>query len=297
MWPTSRLHRPFKLDSADEGRVCIRMSYAVSTGQDHIVQFAAVVFLVDGPIHHDNPSASRLRTRLILPQKESSFDLVLPRLIGPDHNHFSWFNCLVHFCSQPQQLEVFDYECLSEEFVLFLIAASTWRRNFHLIKSDAERIAFHDVVNRPSRELNTRLHHLRQDLASLIDDIEKDATKFDLSYDTRFDVGSIGSYRTRNVLESARKDPRAIITGGPVLMAFLMETFNVLNATMGVVAAEDSLREAQAARQLMWLASVYLPLTLVTGIFGMNIEAVELAFAPKTGDGGSAKIMIGSAIY
>ena len=59
--------------------------------------------------------------------------------------------------------------------------------------------------------------------------------------------------------------------------SFLMNTFNMLMSSVSVWAGIVSIQQTQRGTLLTQLAAIYLPISLVTSIFGMNVPGVDKA--------------------
>jgi len=59
------------------------------------------------------------------------------------------------------------------------------------------------------------------------------------------------------------------------LEAFLMETFQLFMSSVSVQDSRLSINQAQRGGQITLLALIYVPLSFVTGIFGMNIQQIN----------------------
>lgn len=59
------------------------------------------------------------------------------------------------------------------------------------------------------------------------------------------------------------------------LEAFLMETFQLFMSSVSVQDSRLSINQARRGSQITLLALIYVPLSFVTGIFGMNIQQIS----------------------
>lgn len=59
------------------------------------------------------------------------------------------------------------------------------------------------------------------------------------------------------------------------LSASLNDSFQMLIGAMTVLDSAANKKQAERATMLTLMAAIYLPLTLATGIFGMNIQEIE----------------------
>lgn len=56
---------------------------------------------------------------------------------------------------------------------------------------------------------------------------------------------------------------------------FLMDTFQLLMSSIGVLDSATAIQQAQSSQKLTQLAFIFIPLNLVTSIFGMNIMEIN----------------------
>lgn len=56
---------------------------------------------------------------------------------------------------------------------------------------------------------------------------------------------------------------------------FLMDTFQLLMSSINVLDSATSIQQAQSSQKLTQLAFIFIPLNLVTSIFGMNITEIN----------------------
>lgn len=157
-------------------------------------------------------------------------------------------------------------ETLSPAAVLWLLAASTWSYNLRELGQNIENIAFKDV-RRPRIQINDRLHDRRQSLVVL-----------------RKEVTYAKKYMPRDVereMQGATQGLAPNTVFGEILAEaeiadrFLMDTFHLLMSSISVLDSETSIQQAQSSQKLTQLAFIFIPLNLVTSMFGMNIMEVN----------------------
>ncbi|KAH7034648.1 uncharacterized protein B0I36DRAFT_316695 [Microdochium trichocladiopsis] len=145
---------------------------------------------------------------------------------------------------------------------------------FHTVR--LQQLAFEEIPTGPSIQQNTELHEARRKIAILAKDVANMLHWMPSS--VRDDVAK--AQREGAFVWFPDDAARQVISEAKALDQFVMDTFQLLMSTISVLAAESGLDEARSAQKLMWLASVYLPLTMVTGIFGMNIREVNDSLLP-----------------
>lgn len=164
-------------------------------------------------------------------------------------------------------------ESTTVELMLYRLATILWGSTLADHKSKIERIAFDLIPTLPELRLNRALHLERRGLVNLIDHVDEFIRSIPSNLNNGVDGGSDGA----KVLEIAA---HGILKEARELDKFLMDTFQLLMSTITVMAAEAGLKETRSAQKLLWLASIYLPLTLTTSIFGMNISFINDSPAP-----------------
>lgn len=149
------------------------------------------------------------------------------------------------------------------------LAASTWRTNVDHIDHELKRIAFRNL-RPPNMRVNDRLHELREDLYTLRDLVGL-ARKF-LSdggtFPARFDAAS------QRLLEWPSDMLDDVSRRAEAAERFLMDTFQLLMSSISVLDSQSSIQSARRGVFLTQLAAIYLPLSLVTGIWGMNLKEI-----------------------
>jgi hypothetical protein len=243
------------------------------------------LFLIDAPLHRSRGSAVRKQasTRLHLPLARNRGGLVIPGLHG-DYSH-SLHESLQRFCSHYWHLDVLfgsGKTCLSPTTFFHLLASSLWEDNLRLLDDNIKQIAFNDI-RRPSRLINDQLHDLREALISLREQVIM-TTKWMPSC-VQDELESI-----QRTIESAAQsnDPQArtyvgyprttlqdILERCTVLEHFLMDSFHLLVSSTSVLNAETEMEQANRSQRLTQLAFLYVPLSFVTGIFGMNVKEIN----------------------
>jgi len=155
--------------------------------------------------------------------------------------------------------------------LLYVLADFAWAHNLRLLDSDIKRVSF-DNIQSPHMDIATELHGLREDLAYL---------RAEVGHMIRFTPPSLVRYYNEGSDEDQpyrpREDPvnssQRIADDAAVLEQFLTDSLNLLIASI-------ALRESQRADMLTWLAAVYVPLSFVTGIFGMNLRELNDSTLP-----------------
>lgn len=216
--------------------------------------------------------------------------LQIPRLIELDdlyNVHYSIFEGLRNVFQHGWQLRLlFSNESRTSVYpaapLLYMIVNSLWKANLQYLSDDIKRISFREI-RRPDPSINETLHDRREDLAHI---------KSGLIETTTYVETSVNDYFKNSPFYADFRGPVAkgtpVVALGQILAdvieleAFLMETFQLLMSSISVQEAQLSSRQALAssqqglrATQLTLLASIYVPLSFVTGIFGMNLKELN----------------------
>ena len=236
---------------------------------------------------------SRSFPTLRFPNSTSRGGVELPRLLFEYQDRHSVFESLKIFCQHswhrdalfglysPIERTRLSYTLNRKAQVIpaypfiYLWTSCLWEENLKRLKKDIKRISFREIRD-PKLEINTELHDRREDLASLRDGLTETST---------WAPPSVRSY-FRCLAPDLVRDPiehlKHLAMAAAELQGFLMETFQLFMSSISVQDSRLSLEQSrlsieQARRgsRLTLLAFVYVPLSFVTGIFGMNIQQIN----------------------
>lgn len=243
-----------------------------------ILNHSPDIFLVDASISTTSSFLSPLSRRdtLHLPVSYSRGGLALPKLYG--HSEHSIFECFKQFFTHSWHFDIITQRIISPETILYLLVASTWSHNLRKITQSIRYIAFNDL-RRPRIHINDRLLDKRQNIINLREEVSiirkwiPPLIKDELQgvKDTMEIEKYVGFPHTilDEVLREAETAER-----------FLMDTFQLLMSSISVLDSETSIRQSSASQKLTQLAFIFLPLNLVTSIFGMNLAEINGSFLP-----------------
>jgi Mg2+ and Co2+ transporter CorA len=163
---------------------------------------------------------------------------------------------------------------------LYLTSCSVNDTNLRTIEKQVKQISFYGI-RQPGGPLSDRLqelHELRRQLFSLRDCIDETLGYMsnDIEEYYRQEVTDSQGVEINNRFRAGlRTRLVALQTEANTLHVFIMETFNILTATIALTDSRDNARQTRQSILLTFLAAVYLPLSLATGIFGMNIYEIN----------------------
>ncbi|OTA86515.1 hypothetical protein M434DRAFT_153927 [Hypoxylon sp. CO27-5] len=238
-----------------------------------------ILFLIDAPMIsslNNQTQLSMSMARLHLPVSDNRGGLVMPQLFGRPHH--SLFENLEQFFTHSWHFDVLYSRVPSADTVLYLVVASTWAANLRHADNHIKRISFEDI-RRPSIGINDNLHECRQTLAMLRTEVSK-ARKWmpQLVREELEEIREMIPRRGYVGFPDAIFDEILAETGAAE--KFLMDTFQLLMSSITVLDSETSIQQAHYGQKLAQLAMIYVPLSFVTGIFGMNIKEINGAKVP-----------------
>lgn len=237
------------------------------------------VFLVDAPMIQMSPAGVAMSSRastLRVPLGMNRGGLGIPQIFGQPR--FSLHDCFYGFFSHQWHLKIMFAGTtttairFTPETMLHLMASSLWTRNLRTLRRNIEIISFEDI-RRPSIAINNKLHDQRHDLVYLTSSLAMTMKWIPRSIRTELDdigadlPGIYVGYPDLTLQETAQD--------ATALERFLMDTFNLLLSSVGVLEAENSTAQAHRGQTLTMLAFIYVPLSFVTGIYGMNIGEIN----------------------
>ncbi|KJY01389.1 hypothetical protein TI39_contig293g00015 [Zymoseptoria brevis] len=227
------------------------------------------LFLVDGPLQMEKTNEpSRLtpsKLSLWIPHSSKQGGFPLPQLYGQPQ--FSMLENLQRFLSYEWHMNVL-FSAPSQQAIdcvelAHILAASLWWTNLRRLDREIKLIAFEDVRN-PTITINNRLHECRHALNTLRSEVAhaKAHLKPRPKYSCKVD------YDPSDVLRNVYYDFQH-------LERFLMDTFQLLMSSISVLDSQASIQDAKRSTRLLQLATLYVPLSFVTGVFGMNVREIN----------------------
>lgn len=232
---------------------------------------------MDRPLSGKDKDGNFHRVTLRTPCSRNRGGFSIPQLY--DKPTFSAFESLCCFFSHVWHLPVL-FETPTTEHAIdhvvlsYFLGASMWWTNLKCMNDKIKHIAFKEI-RRPDITINDRLHDLRQDLDTFKNEISitrkyyfpESIKKFQVLHEKLRCTTPEQQYS--NMSSDVQK-----------LEAFLMETFQLLMSTITVLDAQSGIEHAKRSARLTQLATIYVPLSFVTGIFGMNVKEINGSALP-----------------
>ena len=154
----------------------------------------------------------------------------------------------------------------------YYVSASRHRCNLSILEFQIRDIAFKQLTSDDENALeylNQTLHQQREEFAVLQSHVQY--TKKSMHPEVRKHLARLPTELAGDAplptFDEIQKD-------AVELHRFLMDTFQLLTSTINIRDAKLSIEQSKRTTTLTQLAAVYLPLTLVTGIFGMNVREI-----------------------
>lgn len=207
----------------------------------------------------------------------------MPRLVS--QNQYSVFENLKAFCQHAWHRRVlFDMrehiegqygirhtlDVLPWSPLIYLLVSNLWEENLRYLDKEIKRISFRELRN-PELNINSVLHDRREDLASVKEGLAETEMYFPAQVYKYFGIHP----DWRSLPRTQKGNLERLIDTATKLEAFLMETFQLFMSSVSVQDSHLSNAQARRGSQLTFLAFVYVPLSFVTGIYGMNIKQIN----------------------
>ena len=193
------------------------------------------------------------------------------------------------FGARKGAIEQSRYAALKPQAFLFLLSSFLWGKNMVHLEIKGKRISFFDIRNlgaTDATKINAELNDCREDLDYLIDTVSDTDNQTPADLAAYYDEFPRIRWRHKETYLSPIDHHKKILERATTLEKLLIDSFQMLmssvsvqQATLGnkqaAISAElasASAEQARAATRITALAFVYIPLTFVTGIFGMNIR-------------------------
>ena len=218
------------------------------------------------------------RPSLRLPYAMNRGGISLPQLLTEPRTQYSLYDALKNFFMHGWHLDVlFDPPgiILPPQPFIYLLSSSVFESNLRLLTNRIERVSFQEIRS-PSLALNETLHDQREELVRLKRAVEET---------TNYAPEKVKTYFCHHPYyesppDSSRTLPPIeehihILKEAEKLEDFLMQTFQLFMSSISVQDSQASIEQARRSVQITLLAFVYVPLSFVTGIFGMNIRELN----------------------
>lgn len=220
-------------------------------------------------------SATNTRKFLFLPVANNRGGLPIPELFV--QNHFSLRGIFHQFLNHSWHFDILFPNSDSPptpETLFHLVTASTWSANYRYLESRIRLIALKEL-RYPSVDINDRLHACRADLVDMQSRTAAAQKWMPESVPKELELTRQSAGPGQTYIGCPDAILREVQTDLVALEKFLMDSFNLLMSSMSVLEARRSIEQAERAQRLTLLAFIYIPLSFVTGVFGMNVKEIN----------------------
>lgn len=243
------------------GRSTCRYTQLICAVTDH-----TVVILVDKPVECV-VATTRPPPDIILPVSHNRGGLLIPYLYRQKP---SLHLILEQFFSHSWHFNAL-FPTITATTFWYLVISSTWETNLSNMNKLIKHVSF-EKIREPTTAINNELHDFRHDLDQLHGRVK-------LAHDwmpelITHELEAIKTHRKLYVAfpGSTLSD---VLEQTNILQGFLMDSFTLLLSSISLQEAATSARQSMRAQQLTALAFVYVPLSFVTGIYGMNVTEIN----------------------
>lgn len=165
---------------------------------------------------------------------------------------------------------------LEPQAFLLIVASFIWKRNLQYVE---RKIYFPSLKQLPKastmekmNEINDILHDCREDLESLVSQVQHAIMHMPAHLAACFEnFPRIRQRHKASHLSPVEHLPELLNRAGK-LDKLILDDFQILTSSVSVREGHEGMRQKRLATWATVLAAINLPLTLVTGIFGMNIK-------------------------
>lgn len=266
----------------------------------------AVLILVDSPPHADSlkPRRSgRSKVRVRFPYSWAGRGIDVPELLEMQDSSLydalklfaceQWHTEIVcgettlpptfqDFLKQKEQLNVPSptgsklHTAPGPQAFLLMLSSFVWEKNLRYLERRMDHLNFERLRDartmQDMSEVNAILHDSREDLDTIVSQVKHVSTHMPLYLASYYD----NFPRIRHRHQARHLSPVAhlpkILERAEKLDRLMLDDFQILMSSVSVREGHESTSQTKLATGIALLAFVYVPLTLVTGIFGMNIK-------------------------
>jgi hypothetical protein len=255
------------------------------------------LFLVDSPppksftaMDKDGKRKLRGRNRAYLRMAYSTdrVGLLLPSLLDSKYATMNMFEFL-----QKAMEHTWPRDCLSVDAsirgshplavrphpLLYVLADFAWAHNLRHLDDQVKAMGFENMQS-PHRDTATKMLGLREDLNFLKAEVGNMLRYTPPNLVRYFESERSASDSWYRPNETPVNSSQRIADDAKALEKFLTSSLELLMMSIALGDSQRAERDSKRADMLTWLAAVYVPLSFVTGIFGMNLRELNGSSLP-----------------
>jgi Mg2+ and Co2+ transporter CorA len=172
-----------------------------------------------------------------------------------------------------------SFTALEPQGFLLMLSSCIWKRNLQHLERKIDWLSFQLLPKAKEMEhmniINNTLYDCRKDLRTLVSQVEHARTHMPPHLSAFFE----NFPRIRQRQHAAHLSPAdhlpELLDRANRLDRLILNNFKILMSSVSVHEGHEGMRKASLATWATVVAAVYLPLTLVTRIFGMNIKGED----------------------
>ena len=162
---------------------------------------------------------------------------------------------------------------LAPQPLAYLLATSAWTSNIDYLREIINDVSFVEVPA-PTHTTNEKLHGLREHLIRIQQGVSETLIWVPKGLESYFLDRENTTYN-RPAVSSPIERLKAMHLECKEMQTFLMETFQILMSSLSTMDSQTSIEQSKRGTLVAVLATVYVPLSFVTGIFGMNVSEIN----------------------
>lgn len=171
------------------------------------------------------------------------------------------------------------HTALDPQGFLLMLSSFVWERNLVHLEGKLDHLSFRWLRNAGTMqdmgEINDVLHDSREDLGALVSQVQHTLTHMPAYFVTYYENFPRIRHRHKATHFSPVEHLPEILKRAGKLDKLILDDFQILMSSVSVREGHDSTKQTKLATAIAVIAFTYVPLTLVTGIFGMNIAGTE----------------------
>ena len=171
------------------------------------------------------------------------------------------------------------YTALDPQAFLLMLSCALWERNLRYLETELNVLNVRRLRNAKDMDemvrINEMLYDFREDLGALVSQVEHTRTHMPAYLASYYENFPMIRHRHEATYMSPVGHLPEILKRASKLDKLILDDFQILMSSVSVREGHESTRQTRLATGIAVLAFVYVPLTLVTGIFGMNIKGQD----------------------
>lgn len=168
------------------------------------------------------------------------------------------------------------YTALDPQAFLLMLSSALWERNLRYLENELNTLNSRRLRNAKDMDemvrINEMLYDFREDLGTLVSQVEHTRTQMPAYLESYYENFPMIRHRHEATYMSPVGHLPEILNRASKLDKLILDDFQILMSSVSVREGHESTRQTRLATGIAVLAFTYVPLTLVTGIFGMNIK-------------------------